>query len=114
MSQNSSAPSSAAAAAAVQVDHSDFEIKVNILLSFCVEQSSLGDSIWIDVDWDSHQAQKDIKLFWTLKEEPGQDWSTYFNQRWSLLEKYLQPYYILVRTELRPSCRMVCGLIVSV
>jgi len=114
MSQNSTAPSSAAAAAAVQVDHSDFEIKVNILLSFCVEQCSLGDSIWIDVDWDSHQAQKDIKLFWTLKEEPGQDWSTYFNQRWSLLEKYLQPYYILVRTELRPSCRMVCGLVVSV
>jgi len=77
------------------LDHSDLEYKVNLLLAFAVEHCTLGDSLEIDVDWDSPEPKKPITVYWTLRHEAGKSLDTCFEERWPILEKYLQPQFRL-------------------
>ncbi len=77
------------------LDTLDLEDKINILLTFAVEQCSLGDHFHMSVHWNSPRAKKDITLLWDLKEEPDSttDPSVRREERWRLLERYFQPKY---------------------
>lgn len=93
------------------LDYSDLEHKVNILLSFAVEQCSQGDSLWIAVVWNSPQPKKSIHLYWTLRTEANKDFEACLEERWPFLEKYFQPLFGVTRLETCPAKRQITALI---
>jgi hypothetical protein len=93
------------------LDHNDLEHKVNILLSFAVEQCSVGDSLQISVYWDTPQPKKSIQLHWILRQDVGRTFEASLEIRWLLLEQYLQPLFRLTRLDTCPIKRKVIALI---
>jgi len=93
------------------IDCSDLETKVNLLLTFAVEQCSLGDGLRIKVNWKSRYSKKSIQLYWTLREEPNKDFQTCLDERWPVLEKYLQPQFRITWLRADDSTREIQGQI---